>query len=489
MGQQFIRTAVYAVSENSEGRNFGNSSTNSCCGVRETSRHSVSPQARSYNWDALQQFLQPGLPRTLASKVSYYLLDALTHLIKGNELLCYNAAVIDHDPGIDMLVLAAIYPRMSELVLYHCPDYLCLVLCKQLHRFTELKVLKIHAIPTKSIKLAVRDVVESNIRSLKNLVDFVYVKHCTDSILIVLSRYCRQLEHLSVMFSKKVTVQSVESIKKFQNLKTLNIWGTSITKQYCCQLLDILLKLEDFSSDQEDILEGVSERPLVLKSLTTTHLKNLQDLVSLCFYLTRLTLYAVNCDLTYLRALTSLRELAVSNCSFSVTETFLRSRGEQLTFLKLKEVSAVIMEFITYCTQLKTLHLSVCTFISLTGDLSSLHYKNLEHLTIRGYHMSNFDILLSAYTKLKTLKLLQVPVLGNEIIVDAVTAGKWEQMEVVSFNECVEVETLMYIVNNCYNLRKIIYKVTENPERSELLSLCSLEQYLKQNNLDIEMVL
>jgi hypothetical protein len=491
MGQHCIKAPGYAVSENPEGRSFGNLSTDSFHDIEETSQHSFSSQVHYYNWNALQQFLQPGLPRILASKVSSYVLDALTHLINENECFCHDAVMIDHDPSIDfidMLVLKVVQPHMSELVLSHYPDYLCLVLCKQLHRLSELKVLKIHAIPTKSIKLTVRDVVGSNIRSLRNLIVFSYAKHCTDSILRVLSDHCWQLEHLNVMFSKKVTNQSVESLKKFQNLKTLNIWGTSINRPYSYQLLDVLLKLEDFSSDQEFMLAGVTEHPLVLKSLRTTSFINLRDLTMSCLYLTRLTLYVVKCDLTCLAELTTLRELTVGTCTFSVIKTYLKLAGGQLTLLKLKEVYAVDMEFITYCTQLKTLRVSVCKFISHSGDLSSLHYKNLEHLTIRDsfVFLNNHEILLSAYTKLRTLKLLQHPVLRNEVIVDAITAGNWSQMEVVCFNECVEVEMLEYIVNNCYNLRKVIYKIAEDPDSPELQRL---EQYVKQNNLDIEMVL
>jgi len=495
IGQQLLGMAVYTPTQKS-GKNFlysGDLSTNSLQGIRESSQHLSLPEISNYNWEALRQFLQPGLPQTLANKVASYLVDALAHLMKES----YFAEVIAHDGGvgvIEMLVLAVVHPRMSELVLHHFPDRLCLALCKHLHMLTELKVLKLHAVPTKSIKLAVRHLVRSSISSLRNLVVFIYEKNCTDSILEVMSINCLHLEYLSVMFSKKVTDQSVDSIKKFQNLKTLNIWGTFITQHNCSQLLDMLLKLENFVSDQEDIVQGVTKCTLGLKSLITTNLASPQLLVTVCPRLTQLTMHGVHCSLNQLTVLTSLQELAISNCDFSVIETFLCSRGEQLMLLKLKEVSAVNIKFITYCAQLKTLHLSVCSYVTDRdmpfGDLSSLHYKNLQHLTIRGYNLRNFDILLSAYPKLITLNLLQVPVLRNKVIVDAVTAGKWQHLEVVSFNECgcVEVETLKLLVHSCCNLRKIVYLGTEDLARSELQELFVLEQNLKQNNLDIEMV-
>lgn len=494
IGQQLLGMA-YTPTQKS-GKNFlypGDLSTNSLHGIQESSQHLTLPEISKYNWEALQQFLQPGLPHTLASKVASYLMDALAHLMKES----YSAEVIAHDGGvgiIEMLVLAVVHPHMSELVLHHFPDHLCLALCKHLHMLTELKVLKLRAVPTKSIKLTVRDLVRSGISSLRNLVVFVYDKNCTDSILEVMSINCLHLEYLSVVFSKKVTDQSVGSIKKFQNLKTLNIWGTFITQQNCSQLLDMLLKLENFVSDQEDIVQGVTKCTLGLKSLITTNLTSPQLLVTVCPHLTQLTMHGVHCSLNQLTVLTSLQELAISNCDFSVIETFLCSRGEQLMLLKLKEVSAVNIKFITYCAQLKTLHLSVCSYVTDRdmpfGDLSSPHYKNLRHLTIRGYYLRNFDILLSAYPKLMTLNLLQVPVLRNKVIVDAVTAGKWQQLEVVTFNECgcVEVETLKLLVHSCCNLRKIVYLRTEDLARSELQELFMLEQNLKQNNLDIEMV-
>ena len=494
IGQQLLGMA-YTPTQKS-GKNFlypGDLSTNSLHGIQKSSQHLTLPEISKYNWEALQQFLQPGLPHTLASKVASYLMDALAHLMKES----YSAEVIAHDGGvgiIEMLVLAVVHPHMSELVLHHFPDHLCLALCKHLHMLTELKVLKLRAVPTKSIKLTVRDLVRSGISSLRNLVVFVYDKNCTDSILEVMSINCLHLEYLSVVFSKKVTDQSVGSIKKFQNLKTLNIWGTFITQQNCSQLLDMLLKLENFVSDQEDIVQGVTKCTLGLKSLITTNLTSPQLLVTVCPHLTQLTMHGVHCSLNQLTVLTSLQELAISNCDFSVIETFLCSRGEQLMLLKLKEVSAVNIKFITYCAQLKTLHLSVCSYVTDRdmpfGDLSSPHYKNLRHLTIRGYYLRNFDILLSAYPKLMTLNFLQVPVLRNKVIVDAVTAGKWQQLEVVTFNECgcVEVETLKLLVHSCCNLRKIVYLRTEDLARSELQELFMLEQNLKQNNLDIEMV-
>lgn len=494
IGQQLLGMA-YTPTQKS-GKNFlysGDLSTNSLHGIQKSSQHLTLPEISKYNWEALQQFLQPGLPHTLASKVASYLMDALAHLMKES----YSAEVIAHDGGvgiIEMLVLAVVHPHMSELVLHHFPDHLCLALCKHLHMLTELKVLKLRAVPTKSIKLTVRDLVRSGISSLRNLVVFVYDKNCTDSILEVMSINCLHLEYLSVVFSKKVTDQSVGSIKKFQNLKTLNIWGTFITQHNCSQLLDMLLKLENFVSDQEDIVQGVTKCTLGLKSLITTNLTSPQLLVTVCPHLTQLTMHGVHCSLNQLTVLTSLQELAISNCDFSVIETFLCSRGEQLMLLKLKEVSAVNIKFITYCAQLKTLHLSVCSYVTDRdmpfGDLSSPHYKNLRHLTIRGYYLRNFDILLSAYPKLMTLNLLQVPVLRNKVIVDAVTAGKWQQLEVVTFNECgcVEVETLKLLVHSCCNLRKIVYLRTEDLARSELQELFMLEQNLKQNNLDIEMV-
>ena len=499
IGQQLLGMAVCTATQKS-GKNFlycRDLSTNSLHAVRESSQHSSLQEISNYNWEALQQFLQPGLPQTLASKVASYLMDTLSNLMKECEHLCHSAEVIANDGVvgiIEMLVLVVVHPRMSELVLHRCPDHLCLALCKHLHTLTELKVLKLHAIPTKSIKLAVRDLVRSSISSLRNLVMFIYDKNCTDNILEVMSSNCLCLEYLSVMFSKKVTDQSVDSIKQFQNLKTLNIWGTFITQHSCSQLLDMLLKLENFVSDQEDVFQGVTKCTLGLKSLITTNLTSPQLLVTVCPHLTQLTLHGVHCSLNQLTVLTSLQELAISNCDFSVIETFLCSRGEQLMLLKLKEVSAVNIKFFTYCAQLKTLHLSVCSYVTDRdmpfGDLSSLHYKNLRHLTIRGYNLRNFDILLSAYPKLTTLNLLQVPVLRNKVIVDAVTAGKWQQLEVVTFCECgcVEVETLKLLVHSCCNLRKIVYLVTEDLARSELQELFMLEQNLKQNNFDIEMV-
>jgi hypothetical protein len=500
IGQQLLGMPVYTPAQKSGMKNFlysGNKSTDSLHGVQESSQQSSLPQTSYCNWEALQQFLQPGLPQTLANKVTSCLLDALTNLMKECEYLCYSAKVIDHGDGVDiteMLVLTVVNPCMSELVMYHCPDNLCLALCKHLHKLTDLKVLKLRAVSTKSIKLAVRDLVGSSISSLRNLVVFTYDKNCTDSILEVMSKNCVHLEYLSVMFSKKVTDQSVDSIKKFQNLKTLNIWGTFITKHKCSQLLDMLHKLENFVSDQEDIVQGVTKCTLGLKSLVTTNFTFPKLLVTLCPHLTQLTLHAIHCSLNQLTTLTNLQELAISNCDFSAVETFLCSRGEQLMLLKLKEVSAVNMKFITYCSQLKTLHLSVCSYVidrnMPFGDLSSLHYTNLQHLTIRGYYLRNFDILLSAYPKLKTLNLLHVPVLRNEVIVDAVTAGKWQQLEVVSFNECrhVKIETLKLLVHRCCKLRKIVYVGIENLARSEKLELFILEQNLKKNNMDIEMV-
>jgi Leucine-rich repeat (LRR) protein len=494
-GQKLIERAVCADSQNSERKDFvycGRLSTKSPHSVSECAQCSVSPQI--LKCDVLQRLLQPGLPQILANRVTAHLLDALTYLMNENIHLCFTSEITECHTILDvieMLVVAAVDPRIFELVLSQYPDCLCLVLCRQLHRLTVLKVLKIHAVHDKGVKLAVRDLVVSSATSLKNLTVFIYENNCTDSILEVMSQNCTQLEHLDVMFSKKVTDQSVDSIKKFQNLKILNIWGTFITKRSCTQLLNVLPNLEDLVSDHKDSVHGVTKRTLGLKSLVTTNLESPHHLVNLCPYLTRLTLHAVHCTLAPLTALTSLQELIISNCDFSVIETFILSNGEQLISLKLQEVSAVNITLITYCTQLKTLQLSVCSYAvrNMPNDvLSSLHYENLEHLTIRGYYLRDFNILISLYRKLKTLNLLRVPVFRSEVIVDAVTTGKWKHLEAVSFNECgrVQIEALKCLMNSCCNLKKIMCREMEAAGRCELLDL---KQYLKENNFDIEMVL
>jgi hypothetical protein len=494
-GQKLIERAVCENSQHSERKDFvyyGGPSTDSPHSVSECSQCSLSPQMRKC--DVLQRFLQPGLPQTLANKVTSHLLDALTYVMKENVHFCVTDEITECHTLLDvieMLVVAAVDPRVFELVLSHYPDCLCLALCRQLHRLTELKILKIHAIHDKGIKLEVRDHVGSGATSLKNLIVFIYENNCTDSVLEAMSQNCTQLEHLGVMFSKKVTDQGVDSIKKFQNLKILNIWGTFITKQSCTQLLNVLLNLEDFVSDHKDCVHGVTKRTLRLKSFTTTNLESPHQLVRLCPRLTQLTLHAVQCTLAPLAALVSLKELVISNCDFSVIETFILSNGEQLISLKLQEVSAVNITLITYCTQLKTLQLSVCSYADRNKPVdvpSSLHYESLEHLTVRGYYLRDFNILISLYTRLKTLNLLRVPVFRSEIIIDAVTTGKWKRLEAVSFNECghVQIEALKLLINSCYNLKKIMCSEIETAGGSELPLL---EQYLKENNLDIEMAL
>jgi hypothetical protein len=490
-GQKLIERAVCADSQNSE-RKGGGLSTDSPHSVSECSQRSVSPQI--HNCDVLQRFLQPGLPQTLANKVTSHLLNALTYLIKENIHLCVTDEITESPIILDvmeMLVVAAVDPHIFELVLSHYPDCLCLALCRQLHRLTELKILKIHGIHDKGVKLALRDQVGSRATLLKNLIVFIYENNCTDSILEAMSQTCTQLEHLDVMFSKKVTDQGVDSIKKFQNLKILNIWGTFITKQSCTQLLNVLLNLEVFVSDHKDSVHGVTKRTLGLKSFTTTNLESPHQLVRLCPHLAQLTLHSVQCTLAPLTALMSLQELIISNCDFSVIETFILSNGEQLISLKLQEVSAVNITLFTYCTQLKTLQLSVCSYAdrNIPFDvLSSLHYERLEHLTIRGYYLRDLNIFISLYTRLKTLNLLQVPLFRSEVIIDAVTTGKWKCLEAVSFNQCghVQIEALKLLINSCYNLKKIMCREIETAGRSELLDL---KKYLKENNFDIEMAL
>lgn len=116
-GQKLIERAV-CVDLQKDFTQHGSPSTDSHNSVSECSQHSILPHV--CNCEVLQQFLQPGLPQVLANKVASCLLDALTYLMKENMYFCFTDEITEHHTildVIDMLVVAAIHPRMHELVL------------------------------------------------------------------------------------------------------------------------------------------------------------------------------------------------------------------------------------------------------------------------------------------------------------------------------------------------------------------------------------
>ncbi|KAJ9574741.1 hypothetical protein L9F63_008111 [Diploptera punctata] len=437
-------------------------------------------------WTSVRDFLHPGLPYSLANKLSTNLLDIIPKLeIEAESYLYSEVDTGRHMDVVKKFIEISLEPCLLELKLTDCSDFVCEILCGQLHRLTNLETLYIKAIHSKNRKITIRKILQENIVRLKHLKTFTCEKICTDEIIQVLAENCKQLEHLNIIFSKHVTVQSASAISRLQNLKHLNIWGTFFDIEACCFLLNVLSNLETFISDQDKVVGNVTN-VLKVKSLMTI-CESPDVLVNVCPHLADVTLHFVDCNLSKLALLPHLLKFSVSNCNFDDIEGILITKASKLMYLKLSEVRHVNLKIINSCENLLSLEMLQCSYQPQIAVVDSIHFQNLKNLTIWEFFSNELEALISAYSRLKVINLRKVPIINDSILLSLVTKNK-ETLTDLSLKSCayLNINTLKFVIDICDNLNRIVYR-NEDSEFDELSDLYILKLYIDQNNLNVEL--
>ncbi|GBP64108.1 hypothetical protein EVAR_8477_1 [Eumeta japonica] len=272
----------------------------------------------------------------------------------------------------------------------------------KLHKLTGLTSLNLGSL---SGGWKTADMEQSIIKSLKTLhrLKNICINYdATDNILRCIEKNCPLIERLDLSCSKNITNESIDIIINYKNLRSIQLYRTSVTLEGYTKLLLKCKKLEDIGRCEEigKILEYIDltnseARPFMLTTYVSRYapINHLQLAVDMCPRIRSMTVFhnTLQSDLMVLVGLPQLCELKLLSCDFYADQVkqLLQVKGCNITSLHLEHVDQIDLNALMYisqmCPMLRNLTLYNCTLIQHTSlytrKLEILPFRNLKKLT------------------------------------------------------------------------------------------------------------
>jgi hypothetical protein len=332
----------------------------------------------------------------------------------------------------------------------------------------------------------------NSIWMLTHLQEFYFPFGCFNQVLAELGKHCSKLKRLSVMFSEEVNDGSVIHLKKLKNLVFLNVGGTSITPRGYGEILSGLSKVQNvmWTSYVDDVLMSITKEEIhSVKHLFGT-VRNVLILALKYPFITHLSLYRVKDDLSNLKELTTITDLALADCdSDSVClVNILQSLGSRLRHLELKNVNNVsVRDVINCCTHLETFAIKSCNFTCPEGlnfEPQLQHFQNLAVLELTANQWyEDFHSYLKCYVNLKELIARNTPQLDDTAVVSVLRSKGFQELRIFSAHGCGALSMLsaFLLMEYCDNLIQLrgVGTWTHVNVKEDMGSLMRIARYTK----------
>lgn len=330
---------------------------------------------------------------------------------------------------------------------------------------------------------------------------------CTDNVLRTLVKNCPRLMSLDITNSKSVGNSSVDILVDLKNLRSVQLYRTSVTLEGYINILLHLPELRDIGRYDElgRCLEYIDDYyptygNFMLENFISVQAttKQIQILCDKCPNLKSLTLFhnILLLDLMAIIGINQLTKLKLMSCDFFADQIrdVLEVKGCNLTTVSLEHVDEIDMNALIYisqfCPDLKTLVLCNCNLIQSTSirRFKLPPFMNLENLTLIGECSSqHLEFILCNAHRLKfihfgtqiitTDELFEKVFLRNEL-------SHLEELRILS-SDYLTAKTAYALVNNCVNLQKLF-------EIESWLNVMpwefdELKRYVKEKNFDVDL--
>ncbi|PSN33477.1 hypothetical protein C0J52_27454 [Blattella germanica] len=337
------------------------------CSKKSRALQSYKTERVDLDLSLLKSYLHDSVPRDLAIKMMHYLLRGI--LITIDRMTC----TVDRFKTtgdnvckdiIEAFILISINPYTTYLDLSKQPQVIRKMLCQHLNEMPNLEVLSARTCEEwESIKITFL----KELAAMKRLISFNMEIDCTDEIIETLGRNCQMLKCLIVNGAVRVTDRCIFSILKLQQLEQLELSATSLTEKGFISLLNELAKNATVKIGEKSEKSKISQ----MKSLGCDLIRSTTLAILLNHYLnlTHLRLSSLHCDLSQLKELEHLQHLRLTGGNFLTDNVkgLIQEKGvslQLLDFLLVQNIDLVWMG--KYCTELKSLSLRSCTFMSDT---------------------------------------------------------------------------------------------------------------------------
>lgn len=348
----------------------------------------------------------------------------------------------------------------------------------------------------------------NGLKTLTNLRSVGLSYDCTDNILQLLTRVSPGIENIDLSNSRMITNQSVDWLLKFKQLKSVQLYRTSVTLEGYSNLLLYAPNLTDVGRYDEigralEYLDewnpGKTEFKLTkfVTSYATT--KHLQLLCEKCPEIDTISIFhnIMLIDLMYLIGIDKLTVLKMLSCDFfgDRLRDVLQVKGCNLTHLHLEHVDEIdvnaLMYISQFCPDLKTFTIYNCELIEST----SIHlnrpaippFMNLEKFVFAAQgKRRHLEFILQNALKIKYISMgTQAPTcdaLFNTIL-SINPLEHLEELRIIN-SEHLTISTAYKMTNSCPNLK--VLKELEGWTTIKESEIQAFKLYIQARNFDID---
>lgn len=345
------------------------------------------------------------------------------------------------------------------------------------------------------------------VKHMKYLRYFCLNYDCTDNILLALVECCPKLHTLDVQSSKSLTNDSIHILCRFDDLRIVQLFRTSVTMEGFVNLLLKLPRLEDVGRYDEigRCLEYITQYypnkekfGLTKFSSRFVTTKYIQILAEYCPEILFVSIFynLLLCDLMTLIGINKLNDLRLLSCDFFADQVrnVLQVKGCNLTHLHLEHVDEIDMNALMYisqfCPDLKSLTFYNCEMLSSTSMYTRKPaippFMNLERLTLVALcELSHLEFLLSTCYKIKYISLgTMVPThdFSFEKILCANPMANLKELSIVC-SEGLTISMAYKLIEVCNELT--VLNELEGWVQIEPIEIELFKKFIKLNNLDL----
>jgi ribonucleases P/MRP protein subunit RPP40 len=330
---------------------------------------------------------------------------------------------------------------------------------------------------------------------------------CTDNVLKTLVKTCPRLMSLDITNSKNINNASVDILVDLKNLRSIQLYRTSVSME---GFINILLHLPDlrdigrydelgrcfeYIDDYYPTYGNFRLESFVSVQATT---KQIQILCEKCPNIEAISLFhnVLLLDLMAVIGLNRLAKLKLLSCDFFADQIrdVLEVKGCNLTMLSLEHVEQIDMNALVYisqfCPDLKTLVLTNCNLILSTSirRWKLPPFMNLQNLTLIGEcSPQHLEFILCNAHKLKFIHFGMQIVTNDELFEKVFLSNELNQLEEIRIlhSDFLTIKTAYALVNNCVNLQKLFEIecwLNVTPWEFE-----ELKRYVKEKNFDVDL--
>jgi hypothetical protein len=308
----------------------------------------------------------------------------------------------------------------------------------------------------------------NNIKLLADLQEFIFPTGCYRQILAELAKYWQRITMLDMRSSRNVDDNSVVHLLKLKNLVYLNIDDTSITPKAYVSVLSELPKVENiswtsWSTPADDILNSINQNRLSSVKSIMGNFRNALILIQKCQFISKLSLFYAQCDLSELKDLIALNDLTIVNTNFRTTHlsAMLVGVGPHLRRLELSCVNDVSVHDVTlHCCHLQTFEMNDCQFYPSHTFFNRqlFHFKSLVFLSLKGNgDFVNFNNYLTCSVHLERFTARNIAQLDHAAVYFILRRKGFQELKVFSAHHCghLTIKSAVLLIETCHNLSQL----------------------------------